>query len=104
MRGKSAMKGFTLTELLQQYPGAIPLTHRALRHVQSVTGCRRPFQHGVAKTEVVKFADGLFRVVQYWVIGQRGSMTHSCLHLSALTPTGGLRRLNQPAKCGEAVP
>jgi len=97
------MKGFTLAQLLQQQPGAIPLTHRALRHVQAITG-RRRLQHGVAKTEVVKFADGLFRVVQYWVIGQRGHMIHSCLHLSALTPTGGLCHLNQPLKCGEVVP
>ena len=92
------MKGRTLTQLLQQQPGSSPLTQRALRYVQKVTGARRPLQHGVAKSEVVKFADGLFRVTQYWVISQSGDMTHSCLHLRALTPTGGLRHLDQPAE------
>ena len=92
------MKGFTLTQLLQQQPGSIPLTHRALRYVQKVTWSRRRLQHGVAISEVVKFADGLFRVTHYWVIGQSGNMTHSCLHLRALTPTGGLRNLDQPAE------
>ena len=58
------MKGFTLTQLLQRQPGSIPLTHRALRYVQKVTRSRRRLQHGVAISEVVKFADGLFRVTQ----------------------------------------
>ena len=92
------MKGFTLTQLLQQQPGSIPLTHRALRYVQKVTWSRRRLQHGVAKSEVVKFADGMFCVTQYWVISQSGSMIHSFLHLKSLTPTGGLRHLDQPAE------
>ena len=90
------MKGFSLSELLQQHAGAIPLTHRALKIIQAAHGGRQRAQHGVAKVVDEQFADGRFRVVLYWVILNSGVMQHSFLHLRKLTSTGGLQRLPKP--------
>lgn len=90
------MKGFTLTQLLEQEPGSIPLTHRALRIIQRIVKARS-FQHGVARLDSCQFADGTFWVVNYWVINKGGSMRHSFLHLRTLTKTGGLRKVLRPA-------
>lgn len=86
-------KGFTLTQLLEMYPGSVPLTHRALRQIQQLTKWREKSQHGVAIEEDVKSERGYtFRVVSYWLILKSGSMLHSWLPRHSLTPTGGLRR------------
>lgn len=92
------MAGFTLTQLLEQEPGSIPMTHRALRTIQRVRKVGQPYQHGVARLDVVQFADGKFLVVNYWVVGRRGVMRHSFLHLRTLTKTGGLRKVLQPVQ------
>lgn len=89
------MKGLTLTQLLEQEPGSIPLTHRAMRIIQRIVK-GRPFQHGVARLDACQFADGKFLVVNYWVVNKGGSMLHSFLHLRTLTKTGGLRKALQP--------
>ncbi len=91
------MKGFTLTQLLEQEPGSIPLTHRALRTIQRVRKVRQPYQHGVARLDACHFADGKFLIVNYWVVHKGGCMLHSFLNLRTLTKTGGLRKVLRPA-------
>lgn len=88
-----ANKSFTLTQLLEMYPGSVPLTHRALRQIQKITKWREMPQHGVAIEHDVKPEHGnTFRVVDYWLILQSGCTLHSWLPRHSLTPTGGLRR------------
>ena len=68
------MKGFTLTQLLEQNPGSIPLTHRALRIIQRIVKASS-FQHGVARLDSCQFADGTFWVVN--LLGDQQGREHA---------------------------
>ena len=77
-------RGFSVEQLLAMEPGSTVLTRQGLDTVQKVT-MSSEISHGVARSEVFKFADGKFQVVRYWAILEgTGVMRHSFLHLHTL--------------------
>ena len=77
-------RGFSVEQLLAMEPGSTVLTRQGLDTVQKVT-MSSDISHGVARSDVSQFAEGKFRVVNYWVIfGGTGAMMHSFLHLHTL--------------------